>query len=182
MHKDQTNRISQEGFTLVEVMIAMTIFALFITAFLMSQGSNISSSVNMQEDIIMQGLAQQKINEIMIDKPVFSNATDKQVESKNFEEEEFKHYKYTIEFKRLVFPDFQQLTGQSEDEEENQNADANQNQNLRKAVFDKLKKNMEEILWQVRVTITNTDIDYEYSLSSWITNDRAQIDTNFIGQ
>lgn len=167
---------NSRGFTLVEVMIAMTIFALFITAFLMSQGSNITSSVTMTEDLVMQGLAERKISEVLLDKPVFTNATENDVETKNFEEEEFKHYKYTIEFKKLKFPNFEQLTGLKSEDESNQ---PDKNAGVKKMVFDKLKKNMEEILWQVRVTITNTENDYKYSLSTWLTNDRAQFDTNF---
>lgn len=166
---------TQRGFTLVEVMIAMTIFGLFITAFLMSQGSNITSSVTMTEDLVLQGLAERKISEVLLDKPVFTNATENDVESKVFEEEEFKMYRYTIEYKKLEFPNFQQLTGSEEDDPYGED----QNAAVKKMVFDKLKKNMEEILWQVRVTITNTETDYSYSLSTWLTNERAKIDTNF---
>lgn len=164
-----------QGFSLVEVMIAMTLFALFITAFLMSQGANISGSINMEEDLTMQSLATRKINEVLLDKPLFTNATENDVETKNFEEEDFKIYKYTIEYKKLEFPNFQQLTGTEEEDPYGQDQD----DAIKKMVFDKLKKNMEEILWQVKVTITNTETDYEYSLSTWLTNDKAQIDTNF---
>ena len=166
----------QKGFTLVEVMIAMTIFALFITAFLMSQGANISSSMNMAEDLVMASLAERKINEALLDKPVFTNATENDVESKRFEEEGFKKYKYTIEYKKLEFPNFQQLMGTQGEEEAAQN---DKDTALKKMVFDKLKKNVEEILWQVRVTITNTETDYKYSVATWLTNDKAKIDTNF---
>lgn len=167
---------TDKGFTLVEVMIAMTIFALFITAFLMSQGANISGSVTMEEDLVMQGLAERKISEVLLDKPVFTNATENDVESKKFEEEEFQKYKYTIQFKKLEFPNFEQLTGAESEEE---SAQQDKNAAVKKMVFDKLKKNMEEILWQVRVTITNTETDYSYTLSTWLTNDRAKINTNF---
>src|SRR5690606_14180518 len=112
------------GFTLVEVMIAMTIFALIITAFLMSQGSNISGSVTMAEDLVLHGLAERKISEVLLDKPVFSAATENNIEEKNFEEEDFKIYKYKIEYKKLVFPNFEQLIGataEDEDEQEDKN-------------------------------------------------------------
>ncbi|MEX0798760.1 MAG: prepilin-type N-terminal cleavage/methylation domain-containing protein [Bacteriovoracaceae bacterium] len=165
------------GFTLVEVMIAMTIFALFITAFLMSQGANINSSINMEEDLLMQSLAERKMNEILLDKPVFTNATENEIITKNFEEEEFKKYKYSIEYKKLVFPNFQQLTGNLEEEQNRYEED--QTQAIKKMVFDKLKKNLEQMLWQARVTITNPETNYQYSLSTWLTNDDAKIDTNF---
>lgn len=167
----------QKGFTLVEVMIAMAIFGLFVTAFLMSQSANISGSVTMAEDLVMHGLAERKINEVLLDKPVFTNATENDIEIKRFEEEEFKKYQYKIEFKKLEFPNFNQLTGKEEEEEDPYGED--QNAAVKKMVFDKLKKNMEEILWQVKVTVTNTDLDYSYSLSTWLTDDKAKIDTNF---
>lgn len=115
MEKRLIFNLHSKGFSLVEVMIAMTLFALFITAFLMSQGSNISGSINMEEDLTMQALAQRKINEVLLDKPTFTNATENDVETKNFEEEEYKRYKYTIEYVKLEFPNFQQLTGSEED-------------------------------------------------------------------
>jgi type II secretion system protein I len=168
-------RIGEKGFTLIEIMIAMTIFALFTTAFLMSQGTNISNSTLMQEDLILHSLAQRKINEVLIDKPVFTNATENDVESKNFEEKDYKKYKYTIEYKKLKFPNFQQLIGTSEEDENAQDP----NQAIKKMVFDKLKKNVEEMLWQVKVTVTNTETNYSFELSSWIRNDDAQVDVNF---
>ncbi len=175
MEKRLIFKLHSKGFSLVEVMIAMTLFALFITAFLMSQGSNISGSINMEEDLTMQALAQRKINEVLLDKPTFTNATENDVETKNFEEEEYKRYKYTIEYVKLEFPNFQQLTGSEEDDPYGEN----RTNAIKKRVFDKLKKNLEEILWQVRVTITNTETDYQYSQATWLTNDDAKIDTNF---
>jgi hypothetical protein len=66
--------------------------------------------------------------------------------------------------------------GQSE--EDNPNEDS-RNDAIKKMVFKKLKLNIERILWQVKVTITNTETDYGYELTSWITNTEAQLDTNF---
>lgn len=176
MAKKLTNFLSNSrGFTLVEVMIAMTIFALFTTAFLMSQGANIDDSSMMQEDLILHSLAQRKINEVLVDKPVFTNATEKDVKSKNFEEDEYKKYKWTVEYKKLKFPNFQQLIGANEEED----AAQDRNQAVKKMVFDKLKKNVELMLWQVQVTVENTETNYKYSLTSWITNDEAQLDLNF---
>ena len=166
------------GFSLLEVLMALTIFSFFITAFMMSQGYNISSSSLMRKDITLHNLAELKINEALLDPPEFTNATENEVETKNFELEDYKNYKYTIEYKKMEIPNFNQLTGKGEDD----NADPygeNRNDAIKKMVYDKLKKNMEEILWQIRVTVTNTETDYSYELSTWIINDKAQIDTNF---
>lgn len=172
---------NQKGFTLVEVMIALTLFALFVTAFIMSQGSNITMSTQMSEDLIMSSLAERKMNEVLIDPPEFTNATENDVETKNFEEEGYKKYKYTIEFKKLEIPDLSQLMGQanSDEEAEENNGPDNRNDSIRKMVFQKLKLNIERILWQVKVTITNSETDYKHEVTSWITNDKAKLDTNF---
>jgi prepilin-type N-terminal cleavage/methylation domain-containing protein len=169
---------SQKGFTLVEVMIALTLFALFVTAFIMSQGSNITMSAQMSEDLIVSSLAERKMNEILIDPPEFTNATENDVETKNFEQEGFKKYKYTIEYKKLEIPDLSQLMGKANSDEEAPNPN-DQNDSIKKMVFQKLKKNIEKVLWQVRVTITNTETDYKHDVTTWITNDKAPLDTNF---
>lgn len=171
---------NQEGFTLVEVMIALTLFAVFITAFIMSQGSNITMSMQMSEDLMLHNLAERKINEVLLDPPKFTNATDKDVDEKNFEEEDFKKYKYRVEFKKLEIPDLNQLMGKMEGEdEEDRSQDQSRSDAVTKMVFEKLKKNIEKMIWQVKVTITNTENDYSYELTSWITNKDARMDTNF---
>jgi type II secretion system protein I len=163
-----------KGFTLVEVMIAITIFALFITAFMASQGANISGSSQMQEDLMLHNLAQMKLNEALLDKPTFSTTTEKDIKTKQFEEKEFSAYKYTIEYKKLQLPDLSQLLGKQEDENSPKNNDAS-----KKMIYDSLKKNIEEILWQVKVTITNTETKYTYSLATWLKNDDAIIKFDF---
>ena len=166
---------NDKGFTLVEVMIAMAIFAVFITAFLMSQSSNIVGSSQMAEEITLHNLAESKINEILIDPPKFTNATENDVESKNFEDEGFKQYKYTIEYKKITFPNLADLMGDGDEEDQQ----PDENQGIKKIIYQNLKKNLEKMLWQVKVTITNTETDYQYSLSSWIPDSKAKVDTNF---
>ncbi len=165
---------NQNGFTLVEVMIAMTIFAVFVSAIIMSQSANINNSIRMAEDIKLHNLAEFKMNELFIDPPKFTNATENQSESKNFEIEGFEIYKYTIEYKKIEFPDFSQITGESEEEQREQ-----KDSRVKKAIYEKLKKNMEKMLWQVKIIILNTQTGQEYEMNSWITNEKAKLDTNF---
>lgn len=170
-------RLDQTGFTLLEVLMAMTIFSFFIMAFMLSQGFNITSSTRMAEDVRMHNLCERMINESILNPPKFTNATENDVVSKNFSEEGIKHYKYTIKYKKMEVPDFATLIGKTEEqatEEVSSNEDA-----LKKLVYDKLKKNVEQIIWQLQVTITNTETDYKYSLSSWVINPEAKMDTNF---
>jgi len=169
---------NEQGFTLVEVMIAMTIFAVFITVFMMSQSANIGNSINMEEDLMLHNLAEMKMNEVLLDPPKFTNATENDKKVKKFEEEPFKNYQYKIEYKKLEIPDLSKLQGKGDDEEEG-SSKSNKTDSIKKIVFEKMKKNMEKMLWQVKITITNTESKYEYELTSWITNKEAKVDTNF---
>lgn len=180
MAKAVTNNIldNQNGFTLVEVMIALTLFAVFTTVFIMSQATNQNNSALMSEDIKMHSLAEMKMNEIQLDPPRFTNATDNTKESKNFDIEGYKNYKYIIEYKKLKIPNINELTGKDEKDDPNRES---RNNAIKKTVFKKLKENMERMIWQVKVTVINTetDGDYAYELTSWITNREAKIDINF---
>lgn len=157
-------------------MIALTLFAVFTTVFIMSQASNQNGSALMAEDIRLHNLAEMKINEILLNPPKFTNATESSKETKAFDIEGYEGYKYTIEYKRLEIPNLNELTGQ--EERDNPNEDSRNNA-IQKMVFEKLKENMEKIIWQVKVTVENTDTNYGYELTSWIENREAQIDTNF---
>jgi type II secretion system protein I len=166
---------SQDGFTLMEVMIAVSIFAAFITAFVTAQTGNVGNSVQMNETVILLRLCENKINEAILDPPKFTNLTDKEVETKNFTTEGYKKYKYTIEYKKVEFPDFNDITGQSEEDTNRQGNDAL----VKKTLFKKLKENIEKIIWQVRVEVENTETLEKYELTSWVDNTNAQLDTNF---
>jgi len=168
-------KLNNAGFTLIEVMVAVTIFGVFITAFVVSQGGNINNSVQMQETLTLLRLCENKINEAIIDPPKFTNLTDKEVITKNFTTEGYKKYKYSIEYKKVEFPDFEQLLGQTEEDTNRQGNDAL----VKKTLFKKLKENIEKIIWQVRVTVENTDTKEKYELTSWVENTKATIDTNF---
>ena len=59
----------QDGFSLLEVMIAMTVFSVFVAVYVTSQGYNISDSTLMREELMLQTLCENKINEIIISPP-----------------------------------------------------------------------------------------------------------------
>jgi hypothetical protein len=130
----------------------------------------------MSEDITLHNLAEMKINEILLDPPKFTNATDNDKETKAFDIEGYKTYKYTIEYKKLEVPNLNELTGKDEDDDP---SGESRNNAIQKMVFEKLKENMEKIIWQVKVTVENTETKYAYELTSWIENKEAKIDTNF---
>jgi len=168
---------NERGFTLLEVLIALSLFAVFTTVFILSQATNLNNSSLMAEDVTLHNLAEMKMNEIQLDPPKFTNATENETETKAFEIEGYEKYKYTIEYKKLEVPNLNELTGKEEGED-NPNEDS-RNKAIQKMVFEKLKENMEKMIWQVRVTTTNTETNYAYEITSWITNKEARIDTQF---
>ncbi len=170
-------------------MIAITLFAFFITAFLTSQGYNVSDSALSEEQLILQSLAEKKINQLILEPPTYSNATANLKETKTFEEKEFSNYEYTLEMKKLTIPDFAQLFAQkggvSEDAQDSyegnyydDNKSGGRNATLEKMVFDELKKNIEKIIWQARVTVTNKETKYSFTLSTYLTNYNENIQLN----
>lgn len=187
------NVLSDRGFSLIEVLIAVTLFAFFVTAFLTAQGFNVSDSQLSEEQLMLQQLAERKINELYLDPPKFENLSVGGLkETKKFEEKDLANFEYTLEIKKLTIPDFSQLFGQkggvSEEGQDayegdylNQGNGTKRNANLEKMVFEELRKNIEKIVWQARVTVTNKETQYTYSLATWLTNynERIQLNVGF---
>lgn len=181
--------LAQRGFSLLEVMIAITLFAFFITAFLTGQGYNVSDSALSEEQLILQSLCERKINELIIDPPKFNNTTDGTKETKTFEEKDFSGYEWTLEIKKLTIPDFGQLFSQkgaaSEDAQDAYEGDyyaesgaGKRNTDMEKLIFEEMKKNIEKIIWQARVTVTNKETKYNFTLSTYLTNYNEKVQLN----
>jgi prepilin-type N-terminal cleavage/methylation domain-containing protein len=186
---DQKLTKNQKGFSLIEVLIAITLFAFFVTAFLTAQGFNVSDSQLSEEQLMLQQLCERKINELYLDPPKFQNLTNGLKETKTFEEKDLAGFEYTLEIKKLTIPDFAQLFGQKggvsqegkdayEGDYMNENNSGQRNSNMEKMVFEELKKNIEKIVWQARVTVTNKETKYSYTLATWLTNYNEKIQLN----
>jgi hypothetical protein len=143
-----------------------------------------------EEQLMLQQLCERKINELFLDPPKFQNILGTLKETKTFEEKDLSSFEYTLEIKKLTIPDFAQLFGQkgsvSEEAQDayegnymNQSSSSSKrNSGLEKMVFEELKKNIEKIVWQARVTVTNKETKYSYSLSTWLTNYNEKIQIN----
>lgn len=190
----QITRRHQQGFSLLEVMIAFVLFALFVTAFLTATGYNVSESTVSEEQLLLQSLCERKINELFLTPPKFENMRDTFKETKTFEESAFSGYEYTLEIKKLSIPDFAQLFSQkggtSEEGQDayegnyfnEQGGSKNQgNGGVEKMVFEELRKNIEKIVWQARVTVTNKETKATWALSTYLTNynEKVQINVGF---
>lgn len=167
---------NQQGFTLIEVMIAMAIFAVYVTAIVLTQSTNLNDSARLSEDLNLHNLAELKMNEMLISDIKFTNATENDPETGNFEVDGYEKYKFEVKFKKFVLPDYDAISGKSD--EDAQNDESKQNA-LQKIVFEKMKVNIEKMIWQISVTVTNSESKEAYELISWIENKNAKVDTNF---
>lgn len=169
------NTIACAGFSLVEVLIALTLFAVVSAVLSVTVTTNLNSSRLGRIDITLHNLAEFKMNEVLISNREFTTATNNSEDTGNFEIEGYKEYRYKVEIRKMELPDLAAIMGQTEDE---QNRIETQETQVRKRVFAILKRNLEEIIWQVRVEVTSPDNDF-YELTSWVEKGNAQIDRNF---
>src|SRR3989338_5096007 len=170
-------KIKQSGFTLMEVLIALTLFAVFASAFLVSQGYNLSDSTLMREDLMLQTLCEKTINQLILDPPEFTNATEDLKETKQFEEKDFEDYEYLLEIKKMEVPDFTKLQP-AKPEGEAEDYDTGDQQKIETLIYEKMKENFEKLIWQIRVTVKNKKTKYSYSLSTWVLNSKEKVQLN----
>jgi prepilin-type N-terminal cleavage/methylation domain-containing protein len=151
------------GFTLVEVMISLAIFSVFVTAYLTAQGYNISDSTVMREELNLKRFAELKINELIVDPPELKESLTLKADVGKFEEDE--NYSYEVKYTKFILPDFQKIMGSADQEQDPSE----------KKIFDNIKKNLEKIIWQVEVTVKDSNSQRSYSVSTWLYNQQAQI-------
>jgi type II secretion system protein I len=158
---------NQQGFTLIEVMIALAIFAVFITAFITSQGTNLSISARFREELTLHQLAVNKLNEVIVSPPELSERLELAPETGKFENNEL--YTFSITYKRFIIPDLSKIQGGIENQADNQQAQ------LEQRLFASIKDNMERLLWQVEIMVANSESKEEYRLSTWLYNPKGQV-------
>ena len=116
------------GFTLVEIMIAITVFALFATAYVASEGFNISDSSNMRQELFLQKLCENKVNQLLIKIPELKESLTLVPMTGTFEDEGYPDFEYTVEFKKLIIPDLKKIQGEKGDGQNNNENGASQQQ------------------------------------------------------
>ena len=169
-------KLNQQGFSLIEVMIALAIFGVYATAMISTLSNNLSGSMIMSADLTLHNLAELKMNEVLLDKKEFTEATKNNPDTGAFEIEGFEKYTYSVLIKPTKFPDFSKIMGRDDSESTDSE---NKAEGIQKMIFDKMKKNIEAVIWQVNVTVTNSEDGSEYSLNSWINKSNAKLDLNF---
>ncbi|WP_372653807.1 type II secretion system protein J [Halobacteriovorax sp.] len=163
MAKKLRTILNSKGFTLVEVMISLAIFAVFASAYLTAQGYNISDSTVMREELELKRYAELKINEIIVTPPELKDSITLSKDAGKFEEDD--NFSYAIEYKKFVVPDLNKITGADQEAQDPNEA----------KIFTNIKKNLEKIIWQVEVTVKNETSERIYSVSTWLYNHQAQV-------
>ncbi|MCB9061863.1 MAG: prepilin-type N-terminal cleavage/methylation domain-containing protein [Halobacteriovoraceae bacterium] len=164
-------KLSNKGFTLLEVLVATAIFAFFIAAFSSRHSANVLSSNTIREDLILKELCLKALNETMLDPPKFSTSITLAPEAaKVFDD--FPDYEYVIEWKEFdVKPVISMLLGAEEKESAEENATKQALQRLEKPIVENLKKQ----LWQLKITVTNKNTGYFQDLTTWVYDEKAQV-------
>ena len=160
------------GFSLIEVMIGLAIFAVFIVTFMAAQGYNIQDSATFRTEIRLRELAMNRLNQLVLDPPEFGKGLTLQPDRGKFEEEE--GYAWEIEYREFKIPDYSKLRGRDEEED----PEAGTQDGLQKKIFENIQENLEKMIWQARITVINEATEQRYSVSTWLMNEKyeAQIE------
>ena len=163
---------NSSGFTLIEVLIATTVFSVFIAAYSLIQGNNMSDSTLMRREVLLENIANQVLNETIASPPKFSKSLLLNPEGsyKKFEENDF--YEYRIEWHEFKVPDFNKLMAKEEDTDANTST-------IQNMVFDNIKTNLEKKIWQIRVIVRERESKFPFELSTWILDHKVAV--NIIG-
>ena len=155
-----------DGFTLIEVLMAMFIFAMFMAGLVTSLGYSLNTSSRMKDDLKLRRLCEDKINELIVNPPVFSERLTLTNESTTFPDEE--NYEYELEYGQLFIPALHLLEGNEEEE----------TTGLDEQLRQKTVELMKNLVWQVLVTVRNKTTGHSYSASTWLFNNKAPIDVS----
>jgi len=159
--------------TLIEVMISLAIFSIFILSFMSGQGNNLRSSVQLKEDLRLRDLAELILNEQMIQPPQVKVTSGEikidPIKSRKFKSfEEDNRYEYAVNTYKLAIPDFDKIVAQDPDEQSAQNK---QNQSTQKMIYNKFKKNMEKLVFQIIITVRHKTSGQFFELATWFYQD-----------
>ncbi len=168
--------INQKGLSLLEVLIASSLFFIFFTTFLSSQTDNILDSIAMEEELKLHNLAENTINDLLFSPPPLKETLLETLDFQKFEEEENANYVYAVELLPFEIPDslMDRFTGGGEEEAQEPSPETQ----ATKLLLKEFQKNLAKGLWQVRVTVKNVETNQEYFLASFLRNPKYKIKFN----
>lgn len=144
--KTSTAATKSAGFTLLEVLIAMAIFAVALASILMVQGGSINAADRARQMTVVAMLAKNKMLEIEAE---LDGKSFKEVgkEKTGKFEQPYQDYEWKQEVKEVTFPDLGDLSGKSE---ENEDGNSEAENKMGKLVADYLGKAMREVQLTIR--------------------------------
>jgi prepilin-type N-terminal cleavage/methylation domain-containing protein len=162
--------LDHQGFTLMEVMIAISIFAIFASVFVTGQGYNLLDSSTLKDEILLKDICENKINEIVTNPPELRESLTL---SKNVSlDEKNPNIEVTVQYKKFFVPDMKKIVG-SQDDGSNKEVTAQEQMETR--LFTVFKANMEKMIWQVEVSVRNKNNDSSFRLATWLYNSGADV-------
>ncbi len=159
----------KSGFTLIEIMIAVSIFGVFAVIYVLGQGNNVLDSIRIKENTMLYSLANNILNEVVINPPEFRESIISTKEFTKFEDRP--DYSYSVEMKQITLPSFEGLMGEEDQEDSNSL--------IKNTLYNQIKDNFERSVWQAQVTVRNNGTQDSYSLATWIMNPSAVIKFNY---
>lgn len=165
-----TKITNQSGFTLIEVMIALAIFSVFIAVYVTSQGYNVADSASFKQELKLKQLSELKINELVVNPPELSESLTLTPETSDFED--WPNYNYTVTYKQFEIPEFNEIQS---DEPGQDRVESSQQKQLEKRIYETVKENMKLLLWQVEVKVTDKTTKESYIATTWLHNNEAQV-------
>lgn len=156
----------------MEVMIAISIFAVFASVFVTGFGYNLMDSGKLKEDILLKDFCENKINELITNPPTLSDSLTLSKDTKDVDGNT--NYQTIVEFKKFFVPEMSKIAGGSAEGDGETNEESQQAQ-LEKRIFNIFKENMEKMIWQVEVTVKNKTSGETFKLSTWLYNHNADV-------
>ncbi len=159
---------NQKGFTLIEVLISVTVFSIFALSFVTGLGYNLLDSSSLKQEMILKDLCESKINEIIANPPELKDSLTISKETKTFDD--YSDYSYTIQYKKFPVPDLKKILAPKDNSDEE-----SEQAQLNNRIFGVFKENMEKMLWQVEVQVKNKSTEATFTLSTWLLNPAADV-------
>ena len=162
--------LGQKGMSLLELMIAMAITAIFGVVLLSGIGGNVFRSEEMRDELKIAELLELKMNELVLEPPPFQeNLLTEFEDEQKFED--FPGYVYSVRIHPFMLSDYLAALGQGPDSEEYQ-----EQGELYRRVFNLVAKNVQKIIWQVEITVTHISSERSLSASRFFYNRDASIE------
>jgi prepilin-type N-terminal cleavage/methylation domain-containing protein len=162
--------LNQQGFTLMEVMIAISIFAIFASVFVTGEGYNLLDSSTLKDEILLKDICENKINEIITNPP---ELRDSLTLSKDIStDEKNPNIEVSVQYKKFFVPDMKKIVGNQDD---GSNKDVSAQEQMQNRLFSVFKSNMEKMIWQVEVSAKNKYNDSSFKLATWLYNSNADV-------